>query len=211
MFLENKYHIWYSAIVAKGDDTADYVEKHHILPRCMGGGDGKANLIRVTARKHFLFHWLLTKFTTGDHLRNMRYGFRAMTYQHKEKRIFAGWQYEAAKRANREIKLTAEEKAEISRLTKVAMTRPEVKAKMGGPQSIEHIAKLTAVRTGKKQSAETVEKRVDKLRGKKHPPRSPESLDRIRAGNQGKNIGRPVSQETRDRISKSVREAKSKV
>lgn len=36
-----------------------YTEKHHILPRCMGGPDEPANLVTLTAREHFVAHWLL--------------------------------------------------------------------------------------------------------------------------------------------------------
>jgi len=38
-----------------------YKELHHIVPRCMGGSDDKNNLVRLTARQHFLAHWLLYK------------------------------------------------------------------------------------------------------------------------------------------------------
>jgi hypothetical protein len=38
-----------------------YFEKHHILPRGMGGKDEVSNLVRLTAREHFLAHWLLFK------------------------------------------------------------------------------------------------------------------------------------------------------
>lgn len=36
-----------------------YTEKHHILPRCMGGPDDPANLVELTGREHFVAHWLL--------------------------------------------------------------------------------------------------------------------------------------------------------
>ena len=36
-----------------------YVEKHHIVPKCMGGLDVKENLVELTAREHFLCHRLL--------------------------------------------------------------------------------------------------------------------------------------------------------
>ena len=36
-----------------------YKEKHHILPRCIGGLDVKENLVELTAREHFLCHKLL--------------------------------------------------------------------------------------------------------------------------------------------------------
>lgn len=39
----------------------DYSEKHHIIPRCLGGSNDKSNLVVLTAREHFLAHYLLTK------------------------------------------------------------------------------------------------------------------------------------------------------
>ena len=38
-----------------------YYESHHIVPRCMGGSNRKENLILLTAREHFLAHWLLAR------------------------------------------------------------------------------------------------------------------------------------------------------
>lgn len=42
-----------------------YVERHHILPRCMGGGDEAENLIRLTPEDHFFAHLLLAKVHGG--------------------------------------------------------------------------------------------------------------------------------------------------
>lgn len=36
-----------------------YVEKHHIVPKCMDGLDVKENIVKLTAREHFLCHMLL--------------------------------------------------------------------------------------------------------------------------------------------------------
>ena len=36
-------------------------EKHHIIPRCMGGNDLKNNLVSLTIEEHFLAHKLLAK------------------------------------------------------------------------------------------------------------------------------------------------------
>lgn len=36
-----------------------YTERHHIIPKCMGGDDSMENLISLTAREHFIAHWLL--------------------------------------------------------------------------------------------------------------------------------------------------------
>jgi hypothetical protein len=38
-----------------------YREKHHVIPRCMGGSDAPSNLIELTAREHFIVHKLLVQ------------------------------------------------------------------------------------------------------------------------------------------------------
>lgn len=38
-----------------------YTERHHILPRCLDGGDEPENLIRLTPEDHFFAHLLLAK------------------------------------------------------------------------------------------------------------------------------------------------------
>lgn len=38
-----------------------YVEKHHIVPRCLGGKDEVDNIAILTPEEHFLAHQLLVK------------------------------------------------------------------------------------------------------------------------------------------------------
>lgn len=38
-----------------------YYEKHHIIPRCLGGEDIKENIVCLTAREHYIAHQLLVK------------------------------------------------------------------------------------------------------------------------------------------------------
>jgi len=38
-----------------------YCERHHIIPRCVGGIDNKDNLVNLTAREHYIAHLLLYK------------------------------------------------------------------------------------------------------------------------------------------------------
>jgi hypothetical protein len=40
-------------------NESNIIEIHHILPRCLGGSDEDNNLIKLTAREHFLAHLLL--------------------------------------------------------------------------------------------------------------------------------------------------------
>lgn len=57
-----------------------YYEMHHILPRSLGGKDDKMNLVPLTAREHFICHWLLVKmYNKGSKERHkMLYAFWRM-------------------------------------------------------------------------------------------------------------------------------------
>jgi len=43
-----------------------YTEKHHIVPVSLGGSHSKDNLVRLTAREHFVCHWILVKMYKGN-------------------------------------------------------------------------------------------------------------------------------------------------
>lgn len=38
-----------------------YTEKHHIIPKSLGGNNSKENIIHLSGREHFIAHWLLWK------------------------------------------------------------------------------------------------------------------------------------------------------
>ena len=44
-----------------------YKESHHIIPSCMGGNDKKVNRVNLTAKEHYLIHFLLTKIYPDNH------------------------------------------------------------------------------------------------------------------------------------------------
>ncbi len=90
MFINNKYKSWYDSIIqkAKVRNLSGYREKHHILPRCLGGKDTKTNLVKLTAREHFIVHMLLCKFTKGQAKRSMLYAFKCMCYYKKDGRDY---------------------------------------------------------------------------------------------------------------------------
>jgi len=90
MFINNKYKSWYDSIIqkAKVRNLSGYKEKHHILPRCLGGKDTKTNLVKLTAREHFIVHMLLCKFTKGEAKRSMLYAFHCMCYYKKDGRDY---------------------------------------------------------------------------------------------------------------------------
>lgn len=44
-----------------------YVEKHHIIPRCLGGSDDLTNIVELTSEEHFLAHQLLLKLNPNNY------------------------------------------------------------------------------------------------------------------------------------------------
>lgn len=68
MYLDNKYTMWYNSIIseAKIRSNTSYTEIHHIIPRSLGGSDVEDNLVKLTAREHFICHLLLPKMTEGQ-------------------------------------------------------------------------------------------------------------------------------------------------
>lgn len=55
------YQRIYNQLVERAQNRTleGYTEKHHILPKCLGGSNNTENLVELTAREHFLCHMLL--------------------------------------------------------------------------------------------------------------------------------------------------------
>lgn len=83
MYITNKYSKWYDQIINNAKirtlPSEVYVEKHHIIPECfflnrarkgppgliLGNPNDQNNIVKLTAREHFICHWLLIKMTEG--------------------------------------------------------------------------------------------------------------------------------------------------
>ena len=78
--LTNKYSKLYYKITsnAKQRITDGYTELHHIIPQSMGGSNDKENIVELTAREHFICHWLLIKMTEGKDRSKMLYALNGM-------------------------------------------------------------------------------------------------------------------------------------
>ena len=61
------------------------LEKHHIIPRCLGGTNAKSNIVVFTPEEHFLAHRLLARMYTGDDKRKMCYAAWTMARTKKIK------------------------------------------------------------------------------------------------------------------------------
>lgn len=82
LFINNKYtRIYYSIISNAQSRTLPesvYTEKHHIIPKSLGGSNAKDNLVALTAREHFICHWLLTKMVLGEQYHKMMFALNRM-------------------------------------------------------------------------------------------------------------------------------------
>lgn len=64
------YSLHYQKLISRAktrEPLTGYKERHHIVPRCMGGTDDKENIVELTAREHFVAHLLLTKMHPDSH------------------------------------------------------------------------------------------------------------------------------------------------
>jgi hypothetical protein len=62
------YQKVYEQLVSRAktrDKLNCYIERHHIIPRSLGGSDDEENLVEFTAREHFIAHLLLAKIHGG--------------------------------------------------------------------------------------------------------------------------------------------------
>lgn len=93
IFIENKYTRTYFAIINKAQTRIllqdIYTEKHHIIPKSLGGNNSKPNLVILTSREHFIVHWLLTKMTNSNNKHKMLNALRMMRAENPSQTRYA--------------------------------------------------------------------------------------------------------------------------
>ena len=72
-----------------------YFENHHIIPKCLNGSNDKDNLILLTAREHFIAHWLLIKIAKNKNEKiKLELSFRCFLWDKDKKRKLTARQFE---------------------------------------------------------------------------------------------------------------------
>jgi hypothetical protein len=192
--VDNKYKKWYNNIVssAKNRVIEGYTERHHIVPRSLGGTDNVSNLVRLTAREHFMCHLLLTKFTVGHDKKLMNFALgKFIQNSPHQQRTFNSWEYdkirESISNARTGQKHSNETKKKMSEKAKgrtpwnkdkiVGPCSEERKTLLsnywkGKPKSVSHSENIskgkighTAGMTGKNHSEETKKKMSTNMKG----------------------------------------------
>jgi len=197
LFITNKYTTWYTRIISQAQNRTllGYSETHHIIPKSLGGTNGPENLVRLTAREHFICHVLLTKMTTGKHFTKMCHAAWMMANCKNELQK----RYKATSKMYAKLKEAHATNMSTIMASNNPMADPlirqrhrealarrgkttgntgqqhseETKAKMRAARRTQVITdetkqKLSIANTGKRQTDETKEKRAAKHRGRKN-------------------------------------------
>jgi hypothetical protein len=196
----DKYTRWYNQITdrARARSIDTYTETHHIQPRSLGGTDDTDNLVKLTAREHFICHWLLVKMTTGeDHYKmlNALRMMRAEKYgQQRYETVITARVYESIKK-------------EYS-LLQSQRVRGENNPMWGKTHTEQARQAIREKNTGKKLTEEQIARQVAAQTGRKRAPFSEEwraKMSESKQGEKNNRYGVEVSEETRRKIGDKIR------
>jgi len=187
MFNQTKYTKIYFRIInnAKERELVTYTEKHHIIPKSLGGTNSIDNLVKLTAREHFICHWLLTKMVNKLFRPKMMYALymmRSKSVNHKTRystkitaKVYEKYKREHAENS-RNLNKGKTPKNKGKKLEGIELekqrARTKNRRKLSPEENAVRIAKIVATNTGRKQSQETKDKISKSLTGKKKEPKS---------------------------------------
>jgi hypothetical protein len=195
MFLSNKYSKYYFNIVdtAKARTLAahTYIEKHHVVPRSLGGTNAPDNIVKLTAREHLICHRLLIKMTTGVQ---------------KSKMAFAAWRMIFSNKKHKRVKVTSR----IYESIKLEMSKAASERSKTYRHSEESKQKIAQSKLGKTRNVTWGDKIAEANTGKKKSPLTVETKEKIRQGNIGKKR-EPLSVSHRRNVADSKRGKKIQV
>ena len=210
--IENKYSRWYEQIVVRAQSRIlandVYTERHHIIPKSIGGSNSKVNISVLTAREHFICHWLLIKFTTGQPRLKMGAALSMMhrtknDQMNRYKSVNFSRTYETVKILHSEFAsdrnagrtYSTEARAKMSEAQKKSYREtwtPEMKAKRNA-----------AVAEANRKRVYTDEMRANRSNGLKGIKRSAEYCEMLSKRWKGKKRA-PLSEERKQEISKQT-------
>jgi hypothetical protein len=201
----NKYSRWYNQIISNAQNRIieGYIERHHIQPRSLGGTDTPDNLVELTAREHFICHWLLTKMATGEDRYKMLNALRMMRAEKEGQQ-----RYETAI-TSRVYESIKKEYAQLQSKRYGGENNPMYGDKFYRSEDGKQRQKdaITGVNNGAKQENARQKISQSKL-GKKREQFSDEWRARMSESKQGKNnnrFGVEVSEDTRKKIGDKIR------
>lgn len=180
---------------AKNRDLDVYSEVHHIIPKCMGGSNEPHNLVRLTAREHFICHQLLCEIYTEES--KLKFALRMMCQVKNHNQIN---RYKVSSRTYERIRSM---KIEVSPATRKKIS----KALTGKQRSEESKARYSLAQIGNtkalgfKHTEESKKKISESKIGKPRPSHVVETLQELAKTRKGK----PLSPEVKAKISAKLK------
>jgi hypothetical protein len=195
-----------------------YYERHHIIPKCMGGSNDKTNLVKLTAKEHFVAHKLLVEIYP-DNGKLIHAYWRMANNKNEDKReyIVSSREYERlktihAKQVSINLKGTIKKwKNNQVRSKKIGNFHRGKVVSEGTRNRIsvglkEHYKKNINPNLGSKRTEETKQKLSKASKGRKH---SEETKTKIKNLLIERGItGVPISDERKENIKKSIQKRK---
>lgn len=167
------------AIAAKRVKGNEYLERHHIIPKSLGGNNVTTNLVFLTAREHFVCHRILVKITNGRDRSKMIYALWAMANQKNEfqhRRVTSSRHYALLKKQFSET----HSKRVVTEVTKQKL---RTKALLRLQDPIQRALWMSVRSNGGIISEAGRRDKIMKARARRH---SQEVKDKISKGNRGK-------------------------
>lgn len=104
----SKYFKIYKSLIDKCRNRSSikfYTERHHVIPKSLGGSNDETNLVNLTYREHYIAHLLLTKFILDEDskykmLKALKYFIFQGSKRTKEGINFNSKKYEKIKKNN---------------------------------------------------------------------------------------------------------------
>lgn len=155
-----------------------YIERHHVIPVCIGGINSVSNIVILSAEEHYVAHQLLVKIYPG--VRGLLHAAIRMSKQCTGNKAY-GWLRRALAKSMRGKKHSQETRA------KMRAASPW-KGQQRPPFTVEHRAKLSENRKTYFASEETKAKISRALKGRPKPPVSDETRKKISASRKGKTL-----------------------
>lgn len=146
-----------------------YKERHHIVPRCMGGTNHADNLVYLTAREHFIIHKLLCEIYPSNHkllhahwlMANKRMSSNQSRIYHISNREYQRLKEQLSHTPEtieklRNVIRTAEQKENISKTLKRLNIKPP--SRIGSKHSPETKEKIRKALSGKPRNIDIINK-----------------------------------------------------
>jgi hypothetical protein len=190
----NKYTKWYQTITQNGkQERLPGYERHHIVPRSLGGTDDKENITFITAREHFVCHWLLIKiYPVGEAHWKMLNALRMMRAENPNQ-----------KRYNTKItsRVYAKLKEEYA-LLQSEKHKGSGNGMYGKNHTQEAKRRISEANTGRIQPPEEKAKQVAAITGRKRDPFTSEWKENLSKNHRSKQPGfdGTLSEETKQKM-----------